>query len=308
MDTLLSMRIFRSVVELGGFARAADRLNLSPALVSKHVAHLEHHLGARLLNRTTRSQSLTEAGKTYFSCCQEMLNELDEVESLISTNTSCPRGVLRVSAPISFGVRHLGPLIAGYQARYPDVKLDVDLSDRIVDLVEDGYDVALRVSSQPHPTLIARSLCPARLLLVASPAYLDKHGRPQHPDELPTHRCITYAYNSTGNIWHFNGPDGHHAVSVVSVLQVNNGELACHAAVAGVGLADMPAFLLADEISMGKLELAMPDYQLESFTLYAVYSNRQYLSAKIRTFVDYMAEQLGPVPYWEKALQAVKTG
>lgn len=302
MDTLISMRVFRRVVELGSFVAAAEQLGLSAAMASRHVAHLERHLGVRLLNRSTRHLSLTDGGAQYFERCRSLLDELHEAEAAVSQSALAPQGTLRISAPVPFGVRHLGPAIGDYLARYPQVLLDLSLNDRTVDLAEEGFDLAIRVGQNPNPALIARRLCCVRLALVCSPGYAARYGLPRTPAELSQHRTIAYAYSAEGEHWTLRGPDGLHSYPIKPVLRVNNGDLAAAAAMADVGIGSEPTFLVGDDLRAGRLISVLPDYPQPELTLYAVYLSRRFLSAKVRTFIDFLAERFGPEPYWDRDL------
>lgn len=302
MDTLLSMQVFRRVVEAGSFVAAADQLGLSAAMASRHVAHLERHLGARLLNRSTRHLSLTESGTQYFERCRSMLDELSEAEAAISQAVVAPRGQLRVSASVPFGVRHLGKVVGDYTARYPEVMLDMHLSDQTVELAEEGFDLALRIGQRPNPALVARKLCRIRLALVCSPDYAARHGLPRTPEALSQHRAIGYAYSAEGDHWVLRGPAGEKSYPIHPILRVNNGDLACAAAIAGVGISSEPTFIVGDALRAGQLIQVLPDYPQPELTLYAVYLSRRFLSAKVRTFIDFLAEHFGPEPYWDRDL------
>lgn len=302
MDTLLSMRVFRRVVEAGSFIAAAEQLGLSAAMASRHVAHLERHLGARLLNRSTRHLSLTDSGTSYFESCRSMLDELEDAESAVSQAAQAPRGHLRISAPVSFGVRHLGPAIADYMESYPEIVISMHLDDRVVELAEEGYDLAVRVGHNPHPALIARKLCSVKMAMVCSPGYAERHGIPRTLDDLERHRAIGYAYSSYGDSWSFTGPEGPRTVHFRPILRVNNGDFATAAAVSGVGLTSEPTFISGDELRAGRLIQVLADHPQPELSLYAVYLSRRFLSAKVRTFIDFLAERFGPMPYWDKDL------
>ncbi|MEO6273249.1 MAG: LysR family transcriptional regulator [Rhodoferax sp.] len=298
MDTLLSMRVFRRVAEAGSFVAAADQLQLSSAMASRHVAHLERYLGARLLHRSTRHLSLTDGGNDYLERCKNLLDELDEAESQVGQLALTPRGQLRVSAPVSFGTRHLGAVVGTYAARYPDVRLNLQLSDQMVELAESGFDMALRIGVQPTPNLIARRLCAVRVMLVCSPGYARRYGLPRTPEDLQKHRAIGYAYSEVGDAWTLCGPDGPRNYPIRPVLYSNNGDLALAAAAADVGISSEPTFLVGEGLRNGSLISVLPDYPQEELSLYVVYLNRRYLSAKLRTFIDLLAEHFS-TPYWD---------
>src|SRR5690606_15512892 len=226
MDILNCMRVFAAVVETESFTAAGARLDSSKAVVSKYVGHLEDHLGTRLLNRTTRKLSLTESGSAYYERCLQILADVEEAEQAAGQLTAMPRGTLRVTMPVSFGRIRIAPLLNDYMHRYPDVKLDVTLSDRRADLVEDGYDLAIRVGYVPESGLIARKLTTERVVLCAAPSYLQRRGTPQTPEALREHACLIYSYASTGDEWVLEGDDGkRHAVRITGPMRVNNGEM-----------------------------------------------------------------------------------
>ena len=285
MDTLRSMRVFRAVVELDSFVRASERLDLSPAMVSKHVMHLERHLGARLLNRSSRHLSLTEIGKVYFEQCRDMLDNLDEVEATVGRTTVVPRGMLRLSAPVWFANPIFTRTLAAYRARFPEVTFDIDLSGRVVNLVEEGFDLALRVSAAPSPALIARPVGSVAFYLVAAPAYLARAGVPRLPQELAAHAMISYSLMAAGNELRFDGV----TVKFQPVLQSNNESLLHAAALDAMGIALLPSWQADDDLAAGRLVRLFDSYQLVSGKVYAVYASRRYLSPKVRTFIDFLA-------------------
>ncbi|MBW4577243.1 MAG: LysR family transcriptional regulator [Aphanothece sp. CMT-3BRIN-NPC111] len=292
MDTLVSMRVFRRVVELKSFVAAAARMEISPAMASKHVMHLEQHLGGRLLNRTSRHLSLTEIGKVYFEQCCEMLDSLDEVEATVSRATIVPSGVLKISAPVWFANRIFTKILAKYQAQFAAVSLDIDLSGRMVNVVEEGFDLVLRVTQSPPSNLIAHPIASIPFYLVGSPSYLRKAGYPLKPKDLSQHAMITYSYLSLseGEL-PFEGLTGKESIKIESsVLRTNNENLMHNAVMDGMGLAFLPTWLIEDDIAAGHLERVMLDYRLPANMLYAVYTSRKYLSSKVRTFVDFIAE------------------
>lgn len=289
MDTLLSMRVFRRVVDAGSFVAAARALDISTAMASKHVAHLERHLGARLLNRSSRHLSLTDAGSVYFGQCREMLDNLDEAEAAVGHASATPRGTLKLTAPLWFANARFARLLADYKARYPDVVPDVNLNDRVVDLSEEGFDLALRVTQNPGPGLIARPLLSIRFVLVASASYVAARGAPVAPDELARHATIAYAYSPIGDQWAFEGPEGPVTARIVPAIRSNSTMLACQMVAAGAGIALLPPWLVQEDLAAGRLQPLLPDYTMPAATLYAVYTSRRYLSPKVRTFVDFVA-------------------
>lgn len=293
MDTLTGMRVFSAVVDAGSFAAAAERLDISRAMASKYVGQLEEHLGTRLLHRTTRKLGLTETGAAYHERCQHILGEIAEAEAQAAKLTLQPRGTLRLAMPISFSLRHIAPLLAGYLARYPEVGIDATLSDRYGDLIEEGFDLALRIGPPPEGNLIARQIASDRFAICAAPAYLEKHGVPATPEDLADHNCLLYSYSSAGNAWRLRGPDGaERTVKVAGGLRANNGDLLNQLGVDGVGILRQPCFLVGEQLREGKLIEVLKDYRSDPIGIYAVYPSRRHLSAKIRSFVDYLANHL----------------
>ncbi|QRK09474.1 LysR family transcriptional regulator [Archangium violaceum] len=298
MDVLQAMRVFAKVVELDGFSRAAQRLGISATAASRLVADLEARLGVRLLHRTTRRLYLTDSGRSYYERCTHILNDLDEAELSITSAAGRPQGLLRVSAPVSFGIKHLTPLFLDYMERYPEVKLELSLTDSQVDLVEEGYDLALRITHELKTMLVARPLAPARLVVCAAPAYLKRHGAPRTPEELRHHECLRYTYDAVPGIWEFTGPTGRIRISVAGPLATNNGDTLRAAALAGRGIIMEPTFQVGEDLRLGRLVRLLPEYPLCSLTLYAVYPSRRYLSPKVRTLVDFLVERIAePLPW-----------
>jgi DNA-binding transcriptional LysR family regulator len=298
MDTLASMQVFATVVEAGSFAAAAERLELSRAMVSKHMAHLESHLGTRLLNRTTRRLSLTESGSTYFERCQQILKDIEEAELATTELTSVPRGTLRLTVPLVFGVLHIAPLIADYLSIHPDAKLDFTLDDRNIDLVNEGYDLAIRIGNLAETGLIARKFAKDTLVVCGAPAYFRRHGVPLIPEDLSKHSCLGYSYDASGNEWRFSGPDGEHVVQINGNLRANNGDLLRVAALGGAGIVLQPRFLVGADLRAGRLQSVLTEYDSHELGIYAVYPSRKYLSAKVRSFIDFLVERFGPNPDW----------
>jgi len=288
MDSLVSMRVFCLVAELKSFAAAAERLRLSPAMASKHVMQLEKRLGTRLLNRTSRRVSLSESGTLYFEQARQMLDSLDEVEAAVSKATVVPRGTLRLTAPVWMANPMFAKILADYQSRYPDVRLDVDLSGRLVNLVEEGFDLALRATAAPDETLIARPITTVPFLMVAAPAYLDRVGRATRLADLAGHAMLHYALYP-GESLSLKRDSGVETVKLNPVLRSGNETLLHLAALEGMGLAFLPKWLIADDIAAGRLEQVLPHEAIFEGRLFAVYPSRKYLSAKVRTFIDFVA-------------------
>ncbi|MBM7456646.1 DNA-binding transcriptional LysR family regulator [Oceanisphaera litoralis] len=298
MDRIDAMRAFVTVVTEGSFTRAADRLALSPQLVSKQVARLEQHLGVRLLNRTTRRIHLTEAGLRYQVRAQQLLNDLDDMESQLGDLHTQAQGLLRISAPVSFAIRHLAPLISDFQHAHPAVGIDLQLNDRKVDIVEEGFDIALRIGHLKSSSLIAKKIAPVRLVMCASPGYLARHGTPRRPEDLGHHRYLHYSYMEQGggkalNRWLHQGEQHNYLTS-------NNGDVLVAAAIAGAGIVLQPTFISGQAIREGKLRIVLPEHEPEPMALYAVFAHRQLMASKVRYFVDYMEGYFGEPPYWDR--------
>lgn len=293
MDRFQAIRVFAQVVESGSFSKAAVRLDLSPTAASRYVAELEAHLNTRLLHRTTRRVSLTESGRGFHERCVQILAELDDAEREASQASAMPRGTIRLTTSINFGMHHVTPAIAAFLVQYPQVKFDVSLSDRIVDLVEEGFDLAIRIGTAGPDTLVARKLGETRLVPCASPAYLAGHGAPAAPEDLMSHNCLTYEY-APRDEWVFLDAAGReHAVRVSGSLNSNNGDLLADAAVQGVGIVCEPSFIVGPEIRAGRLVPILQEYAAPRSSIYAVYTSRKHLSARVRLFVDFLLERFG---------------
>lgn len=302
MARLDEMEVFAAVVEAGGFSAAARLLGLSKSAVSKQVGRLEDRLGVRLLNRTTRRLSLTEAGTTFHAACRRVLDEAETAEQAVSDLAAAPRGLLKLNAPMSFGFLHLGAAIPAFHQHYPQIRLDAVMNDRFVDLIEEGYDVALRIGELRDSSLVARRLAPCRNVLCASPAYLDRRGRPARPADLAQHDCLLYANTASPREWTLTGPRGREAVAVAGPLIANNGDLLCTAALGGMGIAKLPTFIVGPCLADGRLEVVLPDHPVPEQGIHAVYPHSRNLSQKVRVFVDFLAARFGPEPYWDTGL------
>lgn len=292
MDRFQEMSVFAAVVDAGSFVGASDALEMSKPAVSRHVAELEARLGVRLLHRTTRRLSLTEEGEVFYARCKELLGQLAEAEAEITSRTGKASGLLKVSAPVSFGLLHLAPLWAGFMARHPDVVLDVTLSDRMVDLVEEGFDLAVRVARLPSSSLVGRKLSSTRSVLCASPQYLRAHGMPKHPADLAQHTVIAYSLLSTGDTWSFEGPDGTVSVKVEPRMRSNSGDTCRAAALGHQGIIVQPTFLIGDDLRSGALVELMPQYRAVELGIYALYPSRKHVLPKVRLLVDYLVAAL----------------
>ncbi|BBK44615.1 LysR family transcriptional regulator [Allostella vacuolata] len=299
MDRLQSMEAFVKVVEQGSFAGAAEALNLSRAMVSKHVAALEDRLGVRLLQRTTRRLSLTEVGRAYFDRSRDIIHQLAEAEEAASALQSMPRGTLRINCSTGFGVRHLAPALAAFQAQYPELEVDFTLSDRLVDIVEDGFDLVIRIGQLQDSSLIARRLAPSRLALCAAPAYLAARGEPDHPSRLAGHNFLRYAYASTQEV-PLTGPGGEVVeVTFSGNLVSNNGDALLAAALTGQGIVLLPTFYVGAHLAEGALRTVLPGWKLPQLTIHAVYPVNRHLAAKVRLFVDFLVDRFRGDPPWD---------
>jgi DNA-binding transcriptional LysR family regulator len=299
MDKLASLRVFASIVEQGGFAAAGRQLHLSRSAVSKHLRELERELGVQLLRRTTRSASPTESGRDYYERSRAILAELDEADRMVSLHQAEPRGLLRVNAPMSFGTLHLGRAVADFMARYPALKVQLLLSDQLIDPVQEGYDVTLRIAELAGSSMIARRIVETKRVICASPAYFERRGHPCHPDELKHHDCLAYGYLATGNQWKLTGPDGDHWIEIPWVICSNNAEILRDAALAGRGVALLPTFIAGAALQTGALVSVLADYRAPALALHALYPQTRHLSAKIRLFIDFLVERFADRPYWD---------
>ena len=301
MENLSAMIVFARVVEAKSFSTAARQLGMSKSTVSKHVSRLEDRLGARLLNRTTRRLSPTEVGLAFYERCARIATEVEEAEAAAMRLQSSPRGTLKVNAPMSFAVLHIAPAIPEFVARHPELSVDMTMNDRVVDLIDEGFDLAVRIGELPDSSLITRRLAANRLVVCAAPAYLARHGAPRVPAELGAHNCLGYTLGATPNEWRFLGPGGEHRVRVSGNFQANNGDALRRAAREGLGVVTLPTFIAGEDLRSGALRAVLADYALPESAVYAVYPHNRHLSTKVRAFVDFLVEHFGPRPYWEPA-------
>ena len=300
MDKLEAMNAFAKVVALGSYAEAGRALGLTRSAVSKAVMELEQILGARLLDRTTRRVSPTEAGLSYYERCLEILSRIEETELQVSRLHEEPRGLLRINAPMSFGMLYLGDAIADFMAAYPDLNIEMTLNDRFIDPLEEGVDVTVRIAALTDSSLIARKLAPARRVLVASPAYLAAHGTPAQPEDLAQHRWL--GYGATGlQRWSCTKADGSTAsIPLKMALNSNNGHILRNAALAGQGITELPTFLVGCDIAAGNLARVLPRHERAGLGIYALYTPNRYLAAKTRVFIDFLAARFGARPEWDR--------
>ena len=300
MDKLQAMRVFRRVAEMGGFALAARDLGLSAAAVSKHVGQLEAALGARLLHRTTRRIGLTEIGQAYLERARRILDEIAEAEDAVAGLHDAPRGLIRVNAPMSFGLLHAVAAVERFMDMHPGIEVDLSLNDRVVDLVEEGVDLALRVRRQlDDSTLVARRLSTIRHVVCAAPAYLAEQGVPAHPADLAGHDCLVYTLSRTPNRWAFSIDGRMEEIVVSGRLRANSSIAIRDALLAGHGIALIPTFAVADDIAAGRLTPVLADFLPPPFSLYAVHPPGRRVSAKVRLLADHLRDAFGDPPYWD---------
>ena len=300
MDRLAAIEAFVRVAEAQSFSQAARRLRSSKSAVSRNVGALEFELGVRLFHRTTRSLTLTEAGRGYFERATRILADLEEANLAVSQLQSAPRGRLRVSAPMSFGFLHLAPALPDFLARYPEVAVDLAMNDRFVDLIDEGFDVAVRIGAMEDSSLIARKVAPIRRVVCASAAYFNSRGLPLSPDDLKGHECLLNSNIASSQEWRFTALDGKSwPVEVKGRLSANNGDALRAAALKGLGIVNLPTFIVGGDLQAGALVTALDKFITQDMALSAVYPHSRHLSPKVRAFVDFLADRFGPRPYWD---------
>ncbi|WP_114953891.1 LysR family transcriptional regulator [Sphingosinicella terrae] len=300
---LVDVLAFVRVVETGSFARAAERMGLSKPVLSRRVARLEDQLGARLLTRTARGAHATDIGQSYYARAANILAELEAAQEVVAEAVTQIAGPIRLSAPLSFGIMHLAPALTDFAAAHPKVELDVEFEDRTVDLTGGGYDLAIRIGSLPDSSLVARRIAPVRTVVVASPAYLDRRGRPQRPADLAAHDAIAYGTDP----WRFRVGGRWETVRGQTRLRGNNGELLRAAAVAGLGVCILPSFIAAPAIDSGEVEVILLDFPLEERALHAVMPPGRSTTARVRALVDFLVARFGPEPAWDPCWLARST-
>lgn len=300
MDRFAALKAFVTVVDEGGFAAAARALGQSRSAVNRLVITLEDELGAQLLNRTTRSVAATASGRAYYERARSILDQLEEADRSLGEMQETPVGDMRINAPMSFGTMHLSPAVADFVARHPAIRVQLDLNDRFVDVVEEGYDLTIRIAEpREDANLVDHRIAGIRRVLCASPDYLARHGEPASPDGLKSHACLHYGNLLSGNVWRLAGPDGEVAVTANGVMCSNNGEVLSDAAVRGLGITLLPTFIVGRELQAGRLVTVLPDYAPSTLTLCAIYPPSRHLSAKIRLLTDFLTERFGGQPYWD---------
>lgn len=306
MDKLANIEAFVTVVEAGSFSKAAERLGLAKSVVSRRVSNLEADLGVQLLQRTTRTQSLTGPGREFHQRSVRILADLDEAEQSIVDASAALRGRLRVAAPLSFGLQHLSPALSEFLHSHTGIELDLDLNDREVNLVEEGFDMAVRIGELQDSTLLARRLGTARFVTCASPEYLARYGTPRHPAELEHHLGLHYGNTTLKQAWQFHAGGGAPIVAIPSIrMRANNGDVLSAAAVAGLGIINTPSFIVAGHINAGRLRTILTDYHRPSTGIHAVYPPGRLIPRRIRVFSEFLAQRFGDRPYWDALLQGV---
>lgn len=301
MEKLDDIAGFVSVARCGSFTAAAEQMGCSKTAISRQVSRLESTLGVQLLHRTTRRLHLTEAGQQLFAEAEAGLGRLDEALSQVRSRQSEPTGVLRLNAPMSFGILHLAPHIGTFLQRYPKLDVDLQLDDRQVDLIQDGFDLAIRIARLTESSLIARRLAPARHVVCAAPSYLQRHGCPRDPLELSQHPLISYRYHEHALQWDFSNPAGEAvSVPVGGRLQMSNSLAIREALLAGTGLALIPTFIVGPDLQAGRLQAVLGDHQTRELGIHAVYPDRRHLPPKVRVFIDFLVGQLGDPPPWDQ--------
>ncbi len=299
MDTITGMKTFVNVVAAGSFTAAAQRSNMSTALVSKYIGQLEERLGARLLNRTTRSLVLTEIGTSYLERCTQVIDDFDELEAAVHNKRSSPSGNLIISAPVSFGEMHLTAAIARFLAHYPDISVDLRLTDRFVNLIDEGVDLAIRISELADSSLIARRLAPARIVACAAPSYLEQHGLPVHPHDLVNHNCIVDSNFHGFDEWPFKVGKKRISVKISGRFSVNSAQSSRAMIVAGAGIGLIPTYAISEDIIEHNAVVVLEDFETLDPGIYALYPHNRHLATKVRVFVDFLVEEFSPQPVWE---------
>ncbi|MCE0495975.1 LysR family transcriptional regulator [Vibrio salinus] len=305
MDKLDTMRAFTVVVQENSFSKAAAKLDISPQLVSKYVSNLEDSLQTRLLNRTTRRINVTEAGQAYYERCLQILVDIDEMENSLANLHQNVSGRLSVSAPMSFGITHLPRLLTAFHKEYPDVSVDINLTDKKIDLVEEGVDVALRIGRLTDSSLIAKKITTINLCICAAPDYLARYGEPKTPEELIQHRYLRYTYADISAL--LSGLEqGKGVLNQKGYLSSNNGDILVNAAIEGEGIAIQPTFIAGNAIEKGQLVRILKEFEPQPLGLYAVYVNRKFLAGKVRSFIDFVDGFYQDIPYWDEAIAEIK--
>lgn len=293
MDRLRSLTAFIAVVECGSFVQAARRTHTSNAAISRYIQELETYLGVRLLQRSTRKIALTDVGRDYYQRIKQILTDLDDADSTVGANNSSLSGTIRINAPLSFGTRYLAPLWGEFMEQHPSISLDVELTDRRVDLLEEGIDLAIRIGKLADSSLVSRRLATCHSILCAAPSYIAQHGQPQTPEDLSQHQIISFATAANADAWHFYSPSGEEKIiNVKPRMHTNNGDTIRAVVLAGQGIALQPTFIVAGDIQAGNLVTFLPNWSGPTFGIHALYPSRKHLSLKVKTLIDYLTQQL----------------
>ncbi|MDH3355670.1 MAG: LysR family transcriptional regulator [Chromatiales bacterium] len=301
MDRFEEMRTFVKVVEAGSLSAAADRLDIAKSAVSRRLADLESRLGVQLLNRTTRRLNLTDSGSLFYQRCQRILADLEESEQYVSSEHTNLRGTIRIAAPLTFGIHHLSPLFDEFLKEHPALRLDLDLNDRTVNLMDEGVDLGIRIGQLQDSSMMARKLTSAKMILCASPEYLEKHGEPKTPGDLKKHYGLNYSNLSERELWQFTHEDGkHYSVPVPFRMRSNNGDVLNRAALDSLGVVATMSFICYRELEQGSLRQILSEYKMEEVGIYAVYPAQRHLPGRVRLLIDYLVEQFGDEPYWDR--------
>jgi DNA-binding transcriptional LysR family regulator len=303
LDTLTGMRMFVEAVDGGSFSAAGRRLGLAPSSVARGIGALEDELKTRLLNRTTRKLSLTEAGRVYHDRSRRILAEIEEAKLSVANLETGPRGLLKITVPVVFGRLYVAPVLPEFLKASPDVQIDLGMTDSYVDLVEEGVDVAVRIGTLQDSSLVARKLAPTRRVLCASPAYFQRCGRPERPEQLKDHNCLSYKFSGGRPVWRFREDGNEHVIEIDGTLRTNNADALHSAALAGIGIVVLPLFMVGPDVRRGALEVIFPDVQFAAASLdadiWAVYPYGRHLSPKVRAFVDFLVRRFRPTAPWE---------
>lgn len=301
MNTFAHMQVFVGIVEAGSISGAAERLGMAKSAVSRRLAELEARLGTALIQRTTRRLNLTDSGRDFYARCVAILADLEEAESAVSQAHGALKGGLKVAVPLAFGLRHLAPLIHEFMARHPEVRFELDFNDRQIDLMQEGFDLAIRIATLEDSSLIARRLAPIRHILCASRGYLAKHGTPGTTADLARHVCLAYSNLRDPGLWTYRGPDGQAGTVRVPVrLAASSGEFLMQAAIADEGLLLLPTFYVHEALCTGQLVKVLPDHTWPELSAYAVYPPTRFLSNRVRALIDFLVERLAGEPYWDR--------
>lgn len=304
MDRFEQMQTFIRVVDAGSLSAAAERLNIAKSAVSRRLAELESRLGVQLLNRTTRRINLTDSGRQFYGRCLRILADLEESEQQISSEHTELRGSIRIAAPLSFGILHLAPVLDDFLREHNELTLDLDLNDSLVNLMDEGVDLGIRIGRLHDSSLVARRLAPAKRVLCASPEYLQAQGEPQHPEELSHHQGLSYSNISESQQWLFKQPDGEPlSVRVPHRIRANNGDVLLQAAIDGLGVLATTTFIACRAIEQGQLKPILCDYQLPPANVYAIYPAQRHLPGRVRGLIDYLVSRFGDQPYWDQCLE-----